>query len=162
MSQLLPNLVSAGQFQIFTEYLAQKPHFQSLGGVLLADIHQHPNTASSCGPDFPAQLKHGLVTSFRGEGGGESRFATGMEHLGAQGFHLFGATTANRPFSKMLPVFQRFHQGEQKCLSGNGMHLGPLSAWLLYVLGNVVRTDIASGEAISASACSGDIGDVLD
>lgn len=139
MTTLLPLLVSAGKYQIFREYVELKPLHQSMGGVFLADICQHPNTASSCGPTFPTQLKHGLICTIQGRHDEEVRFATGMEHLGAQGYHLFPETSGNNGFSKMLPIFLQLTHPDQKSISGNGMHLAPLSAWMLYTLSNILR-----------------------
>ena len=135
---LLPYLLSAGQLQIFQEHLEEKAEKQGLDGSFIADIQQHPGRASSSGPDFPCQLTHGTVVTFRDDGKGP-RIATGMEHLGAQGYHLFEASCCDHPLSKMLQPFQKLKEREQKLVSGNAVHLAPLAAWLFYNLANIER-----------------------
>jgi hypothetical protein len=136
METLLPYLVSAGYYQIFLEHIRDKDKKESLGGVYIGDIHQHPGIGATAGPDFPVQLQHGLVTSFR-DNGRKARIATGLEHIGAHGFHLFPSTTKDYPLSRMLPLLQRLPDNDLKSLSGNGMHVAAISTWLFYCLSNV-------------------------
>jgi hypothetical protein len=136
--ELLPYLVTPGNVAIFEEHKGRMQSLQSVGGTYIADIHQHPGAASTPGPDFPSQLRHGMVTSFR-QGGEVPRLASGLEHLSAQGFHLFPDTTKDHAFTKMLPIFSRMRDSDLKDVSGNGMHLAPLSAWLVFCLANVAK-----------------------
>lgn len=135
---LLEAILAPGQLQIYSEYAAAKSKLQSLGGALIADLGQHPHTASTAGPDWPCQLTHGTVISFS-HGHGQHRVASGLEHLGAQGFHLFPSTTKDYPVSKMRGIYDTLRFREQKHISGNGMHLAVVASWLSFVLGNVVR-----------------------
>lgn len=74
-------------------------------------------------------------------GSGKPRVATGLEDLGAQGFHLFESTTKDYPLSARGRILRDCPASEQTHLSGNGMHLGVLCHWLYYVLSNCVRID---------------------
>ena len=104
----------------------------------MADIDHHLNTKSStAGSDWPVQLTHGHVISFRK---GSWRLATGLEHHGALGFNMFGKTD-KFPVSKMHRFISELTPQQQKLLSGNGMHLVPQSSWMVYVLENIVRID---------------------
>ena len=41
----------------------------------------------------------------------------------------------------MRKIFTQLNEANQKFLSGNGMHLACLAAWLCYILSNIVRID---------------------
>lgn len=138
-TELLSLLISPSQLKTFAEYQELEADLMSPGGAFLADLEQRPSTASSPGPDFPPQLTHGCVVSFRTNQGGP-RLAMGLEHLCAQGFHIFASAGASRRPSHMAQVFGSLSDGQQKRLSGNGIHLAPpLSCWMMFVLSNISR-----------------------
>ena len=142
---LLHAILAPDQLQIFKEYKNLEQEI-SPGIMFLGDLQQHPGMASSAGEDWPCRLTHGSVMSFRTTLESQKpRLATGLEHLGAQGFHLFPATTKDYPLSKMSGIFRGLKQEEQKQLSGNGMHLAVIGSWVYFVLGNVMRIDSGVG-----------------
>lgn len=63
----------------------------------------------------------------------------GLEHLSSQGFHIFGGDVTKRAPSFMANVFKGLPDGQQKRLSGNGIHLAPLSCWMMFILANISR-----------------------
>lgn len=140
--ELLQTILAPGQLRIVGEYEDLKQDRCGLDGSFLADIDHHPDTAATCGPYWPCQLTHGTVMSWSGHEGSElPRIATGLEHLGTQGFHLFEATTEDFMMTARAKAFKKLKPAEQKHLSGNGMHLAILLQWLYFILGNVIRRD---------------------
>ena len=50
---------------------------------------------------------------------------------------------SNRDYMECMGFdFTKLSLTQQACLSGNGMHMASISAWLLYVYSNVVRKDV--------------------
>ncbi len=67
--QLLPLMVAPSYVQIFDEHCKNKEKAQTVGGTYIGDLHHHPGARGSTpGGDFPSQLCHGLITSFRDDG----------------------------------------------------------------------------------------------
>ena len=63
------------------------------------------------------------------------KVATPLEHLEAQGFNIFGEG-ATTPMGKIM---EQLSISKCKELVGRGVHITVLSAWMFYVLANVVR-----------------------
>ena len=101
--------------------------------TFLADLEQWPAAHNSSGQLWPTQMTHGLIYSWQA-----GRPAISLEHLGAQGFHLFPSSTEDFT-TPLLPIFNGLSCKHIKDLSGNGMHLAAFSSWVLYVLSNVIR-----------------------
>ena len=80
--------------------------------------------------------------------------ATGLEGMVANGWHLF--ETEDHPFrSALSPFLSKLSESALKELSGNGMSLPPLCAWVLYVAIHTRRKDspnITKEERLAADA----------
>ena len=105
------------------------------GDAFLADLDHWPNTRSTHGNEFPCQLKHGCVWSWQLQ-----RAAVGLEHLAAQGLHVLDGMHS-RYHSRMQPYFESLGESAIKELSGNGMCISALAAWVVYCFSNVVRVE---------------------
>ena len=118
-------------------YGERRSEFQGIGGAFLADVHQWPGVKWGMGgPLFPCQLTHGDVVSWECQ-----RQALGLEHMFAQGFHVYETGT---PFESPLTSFLRDLTDTQvKRLSGNGWCLPCVAAWMVYVWSNCVRRPTA-------------------
>lgn len=81
-------------------------------------------------------LTHGAILGINME---KATLATGMEHVGALGWHLFPQTTMNFPKCKMRPAFEQCTIDELKLLAGRGIHIPSLSQWMFYILANCMR-----------------------
>jgi hypothetical protein len=154
--ELLACILPPGQSKIYEEYMELKSEYSSLGGAFVADLDHHPNTASSQGPDWPCQLTHGTVVAFGNTEAEKPRIATPLEHLSAQGFHLFeGATTLDFPATKLASVLSSLSGQAAKKMAGNGMHLAIVCSWMFFVLSNVQRVprsaDAASEQPLPSS-----------
>ena len=68
-----------------------------------------------------------------------ARKATGLEHLAAQGYHVFRRTGTTSDLSGLLRTLDDV---QLKQLSGNGWCLPAMCAWYLYVLSDVTRRRI--------------------
>ena len=142
VKQLLHCILPVFSRQIYDEYEAVRHEFQSLGGKYLCDLHQHPRLAGSQGSEFPSQVTNGLVVSMPDEkAGGGFKIASGFDHLSANGFHVCPAAQTVFPPSKLITIFRSLTEANRKSLSGNGVHLACVGAWLVYILANVVRID---------------------
>lgn len=139
--KLVDMILANGYRRIYDEHINAREQFQSPGGKYMGDLHHHVHMGSP-GPDFPSQVTHGLVASMPDErSGSRFRIALGTDHLTANGFHLHAATTTDFPVSKMKRIFDQITDTQQKVLSGNGMHIACVAAWLMFILSNIVRVD---------------------
>ena len=131
-------VVLAGQARVRLEdYLALKDEHQSLGGVFICDLDQNAEGSwKRCGERWPCMLTHGFIVGITEEW---AKLATGMEHVGALGWHLFPSTTTQHAMSSMRGVFEKCSSLELKVLAGRGIHLPCLSSWMYFALSNVIR-----------------------
>ena len=132
--RLMASVLSPGQhrrFQMWASVERDTP--------LVTDLDHNPETRMRGGLLWPVQLTHGLVCAF--PVGSQPKLATPLEHWGAHGFHLFDSTTKTCAKSSMLPIFTKLSRSKLKELSGRGIHVAVLSAWMMYVLSNIVRVD---------------------
>lgn len=82
---------------------------------MIADLDQNDRS----GMFWPCMLTHGHILLM--QAGGQALLATGMEHMGAHGWHLFPATTLDFAVSKMKPIFARRTNEELKVLAGRAL-----------------------------------------
>ena len=102
---------------------------------------------------MPCLITHGSVISAPRCGSQETPsdvpsnwcMATGLEHLGMQGF-LLHEPVGKFGFSKMLKVFKDLRIDQQKMTAGNGMSLVSQSAFMFYILSNVSMRAAAGHE----------------
>ena len=88
------------------------------------------------GPLWPCMLTHGTILSAPRSGG--FQVATSLEHFGAQGLHMFPATTLDNPVSPLRAILQDMKHQQLKQLAGRGVNAAILSAFMYYVLSNIV------------------------
>jgi hypothetical protein len=161
--QLLQTILSPGQVRRAREYVDVRASKQSLDGRFLADL-EHNNTARPrCGTVWPTQVSHGCIVSLPVDG--KPCVATPLEYLGAQGVHLFPRTSKTFGPSVLRQVFSGLGDRQSIELSGRGVHIDVLSAWMLYVLSNIVRVDRRHRLGRELSACmseEGGDGDALE
>ena len=103
---------------------------EGIGGSYLADIEHHPGRGSG-GSLFPCLLTHGTVVDWE-----VGRPATSMEHVAAQGFHVFGDHKYNSRITSCLRSLQAYRV---KRLAGNGICLPAILAWMVFVWSNTVK-----------------------
>ena len=117
-------------------------------GAFLADVEHWPGQClGSGGPLFPCQLKHGTVVSWQ-----HQRAATGMEHLAAQGYHVFDIVGPKTPLHNILSTLD---DCKLKQLSGNGWSLPAVCAWMLYVWSHTIKRPPSSlSRFLTFSRCS--------
>ena len=123
------NALTAQQAVRLAEY--EEFHADAHGRVppsLMVDVFQNVHSpGDTSGTDFPSQLKHGLYYSYKAR-----RAAVGLEGMVANGWHIF--ETEDDTFSSALsPFLKSLPECVLKGLSGNGMSMPPLCAWVLYV-----------------------------
>jgi len=146
---LLRQCLPPGAAMNFDQYSELRSQYQGKNGEFVADLQQRPQVGrSQPGPLWPCQLTHGTLVSWKLQ-----RPACGMEHLSAQGFHVF-KDCSEMFFSPMMKILDENAQNHLRLLAGNGMHLAAWSAWFLYVLSHIVRVDSAPsiGMCISLGA----------
>jgi len=136
------------------EYSKLRTQYEGIGGAFLADVQQWPGTAVGSGPLFPTQLTHGSIVSWQ-----HQRLARAMEHVAAQGFHVYPVDGCSFQ-SPLRPALQEMTESSVKKLSGNGWCLPVLASWMLYVWANCVRKpqDTISREPSPAQADESDDG----
>ena len=100
----------------------------------ICDVDHWPRTpGDTSGAFFPCQLTHGHLYAHR-----KRRLIVGMEHLCAQGWHVFPQED-DLFATPLLPKLRTLSENALKKLSGNGMHLPCLAAWWLYVMSRIAR-----------------------
>ena len=130
-------VLSAGQLQRLEAYQRLKPQVCALDGTCLADLDHWPGSPGpSCGPHFPALLRHGCVVNLKNP----LRFAQTSDRFLSLGFHV--SDKASERFrwplrSLVLSMPDRV----AKSLSGNCQSLPAVLAWTLYVFCNCVRRE---------------------
>ena len=134
--QLVGSLLTPGQQQRVDKFLAARAGLESSAGDYLFDADHHLEARKMAGPLWPCMLTHGCILSAPRRG--KLQVATGLEHFGAQGLHLFEATAQDNPISPLRPILQTLKIHQQKQLSGRGIHVAVLSAWMYYILSNTV------------------------
>ena len=133
VKKLLPFVLTSGNYNIYLEHVEEVPSKQSLGGVYICDLEQRPHGGLAVpGPYFPTQLTHGLITMLHGD---RVRFATGLDHLSAMGWHLTEGSTMDHALSPLFPAIRELSNEELKFVSGNAIHLCPLTAWMHFIVG---------------------------
>eukprot|EP00972_Heterocapsa_arctica_P106672 15711968-Heterocapsa_arctica.AAC.1 len=106
--------VPAGAGVRLDAYSKLREERQGVGGCFIADVQQWPGVRyGSGGPIWPCMLTHGCLVSWH-----HQRVATGMEHMAAQGLHVFDTSTGFR--SPLCPVLEKMTCAHLKKLSGNG------------------------------------------
>jgi hypothetical protein len=134
-----------GKQAIYKEYLcfAEKSGYVNSGRTFIADLDQHPGTASTPGESFPVQLTHGSFVSFDfHDGVDHPRMVLGAEQLAVHGWHVFPDCCQDTQFSSMRTILCNLKEVEQKHLSGNGMHVPLVACWMCMILGNVERLGV--------------------
>ena len=132
--------MAPGKQDIYREYLtcAEEGGYVHSGRTFIADLDQHPNTASTPGESFPVQLTHGSFVSYGfHEEVAHPRMILGVEQLTAQGWHVLPACCQDMPCTSMRTIICNLKPSEQKHLSGNGMHVPLVACWMCMILGNV-------------------------
>ena len=132
--------MAPGKQDIYREYLtcAEEGGYVHSGRTFIADLEQHPNTASTPGESFPVQLTHGSFVSYGfHEEVAHPRMILGVEQLTAQGWHVLPACCQDMPCTSMRTIICNLKPSEQKHLSGNGMHVPLVACWMCMILGNV-------------------------
>ncbi|CAE7319270.1 unnamed protein product [Symbiodinium sp. CCMP2456] len=129
---LLQSCLAPGAATRLREYDEKRANRVDPEGAFLADVEHWPGQClGSGGPLFPCQLKHGTVVSWQ-----HQRAATGMEHLAAQGYHVFDVVGPKTPLYSLLSTLD---DCKLKQLSGNGWSLPAVCAWMLYVWSNTCK-----------------------
>ena len=115
-------------------YGEQRSEREGIGGAYLVDAQHWPGKRAGLGGAlFPCQLTHGDIVSFA-----HQRQALGMEHIYAQGLHVF--PTVGCPFECPLSDYLRsLKESQQKHLAGNGWCLPAMSAFMVYIWANTAR-----------------------
>ena len=134
--QCLSSMLTPGQQERVAKYVQCRSDHESPGGHLLFDADHHLHARRMAGPYWPCMLTHGSIIS--APRNGQKRLATALEHFGAQGLHLFSASSADNAVSPLKPILQTLKIHQLKNLSGRGVHLGVLSAFMWYVLSNTI------------------------
>ena len=134
--QCLASLLSPGQQQRLAKYLQHRHELESPSGHFVFDTDHHLEARRMAGVYWPCMLTHGTIVSAPRQGG--MKLATALEHFGAQGLHLFSASSADNPISPLKPILQGLKIHQLKNLSGRGVNLPVLSAFMWYVLSNTV------------------------
>ena len=119
------------------KYGALRDERQSLSGVFLCDLEQNPDERALCGAVWPTLLTKSNIACFTRDD--RVQFALPIEHMGAQGMHVVSCPQFGISVSPMRKHIERFSPRVIKEFAGRGMHLGALSAWMLFVLGNTMR-----------------------
>ena len=133
--------VSPGYFQRHSEWtgLAQKAIDEKTNDAdvrwgLLADLEQHPRKTTHMSPSgaMPTLLCKSTVYSWS-----VGRLLTGMEMFGTHGLDVFGMSGGdyNYPYSDILRALPH---DKMKQLAGNSLNIPVTTAWVLYVLSNLV------------------------
>ncbi|CAE7191932.1 unnamed protein product [Symbiodinium sp. KB8] len=134
--QCLSSMLTPGQQERVAKYIECRSEYESPGGHLLFDADHHLEARRMAGPHWPCMLTHGTIIS--APRNGPKLLATALEHFGAQGLHLFRASSVDNAVSPLKPILQTLKIHQLKNLSGRGVHLGVLSAFMWYVLSNTV------------------------
>ena len=134
---ILRSILTGAQYARLTDY---EDNYRRTTGMepesLIADVEQNVGSpGDTSGPSFPSQLKHNTFYSY-----GKRRLCTGLEGMVANGWHIF--EDENDKFSSPLaPFLKTLSEPKLKSLSGNGMSLPPLCAWILYIALNTARRE---------------------
>ena len=134
-AELFPLVLSSSQHHHLQQWLQDREAWESSDGELVVDLEHNLQERRRGGHLWPTQLTHGMLAHL--PRGNSMKLATPMEHLEAQGFHIFGEPgDAVSPMGKIL---EKFSINKCKELVGRGVHITVLSAWMFYVLSNIVR-----------------------
>ena len=134
--ELLASTLSPGQQQRAQKYLAARERMEGPNGSYLFDVEHHLEARNMGGPLWPCLLTHGCVVSAPRRG--RLRIATPAEHLGAQGLHVLPAACEDNAQSPLAPILLKLKGHQMKQLSGRGVHVAVLAAWMTYILSNIV------------------------
>lgn len=121
--------------RFFVERGASPPWF--------ADLEHNPKFGAPSQSSFlPTILTHPRIYCWphgleeRGQ-----RFMLPDEMLFSHGFDMVPELCGDRPLSGLSAIFKELSDKSTGLLIGNGMHVPTLSAWILYVLSNIVPVD---------------------
>ena len=107
------------------------------GSYKIVDVEQHVGHATS-DKVWPSMSTHGFMMRIAGGTNLQWRLATGLEHLGVLGLHLFNGRTTNAcPLSPTFRYLKDLPAGHQKRLAGNSMSLITQASFMAYCLGNI-------------------------
>lgn len=151
---ILQKLVSPGMWSHYMSFTCIQQEATMSGGeggrCFIADLEHWPKApGGTYGHSFPSQLTHGTIYSW-----GAQRIFLGAEHLLANGWHLW-PSLGSAPPSPMSPMLLSLNDRQQKFVSGNGMSLPAVAAWVLYCLSNTVRVE--SPKLLEEAALWGDM-----
>ena len=126
--------LALGARQRFEAYEKIRPGTEGIGGTFLADIEHWPDSGkSAAGSIFPCQLSHGTVVSWL-----KNRPALGMEHICANGFHVYPQISTKFECS-LERVLEPLSCAQLKELIGNGLSLLAYGAFLLFILSHTTQ-----------------------
>ena len=149
----------------YARYAAVTPNAAAQGGEFCADIeHNVGQRGSSCSPDVPVLLTHGSIIAGKLDSEKETleswAMLAAMEHFAVQGFRMFGTPESPgwpcRMSQGLRGILQNLSIKNQKLLAGNGMNLVTQSAFMFYVLANVIPLDSLGGEAHAGTSAVAD------
>eukprot|EP00439_Symbiodinium_sp_Y106_P027305 s6368_g3.t1 len=135
-ADLLAATLPPGQQQRAGKYLDCRHRMEGSCGSFLFDVDHHVEMRNMGGPYWPCLLTHGCVVSAPRQG--RIRIATPSEHFAAQGLHILPGACQDNPASPLAPILLSLKGHQMKQLSGRGVHLAVLSAWMMYILSNIV------------------------
>ena len=141
LDELKTLICPPGQVRILAEWQeVHRNRFQNGMGSMVADLEQHPGSrgAAAVSPDVPVLMKKSCLVQV-GPNSKEWKLVTGMEHLGMLSFRVHEPCTNACGQSPLAIVLRAYSRRQIIQLCGNGMDVCSTSAWMLYVLSNVVQ-----------------------
>ena len=82
------------------------------------------------------------------------RIATHTEYFTALGFRMHPSEDSSLPVSKLAATVATLRPSQAKTLAGNAMHLVTQSAWMLYIMSNIVQVSDVAPVPSMFKACS--------
>ena len=144
--KILELALNAGQQERYEEYQRSRVNIEGMGGHLLMDL-DHNVEMHRASPLWPCNLTHGCLVHTTPHND-HARIATGMEHLAAHGLFLHEAATKEFHESPLRDMFASLTRTQQVTLAGRGIHVPALSAFIFWVLSNIV---VVCGERLPRS-----------
>ena len=141
LDELKTLICPPGQVRILAEWQeVHRNRFQNGMGSMVADLEQHPGSrgAAAVSPYVPVLLKKSCLVQI-GPNSKKWKVATAMEHLGMLSFRVHEPCTNACGQSPLAIVLRAYSRRQIIQLCGNGMDVCSTSAWMLYVLSNVVQ-----------------------
>ena len=135
-------MLCTSAYQRYRRYCEVRASKGGLGGACIVDLDQGADEDWARASDnWPCMATHGTVMMWASGVDTRPKIATGREHVGSLGWHLFKGASMPHSTSPMCAALALFTSEELKVMADRSVHLPSLSSFIFFTLSSFIRLE---------------------